>query len=91
MTRDETRAILREMRLLYPESAVPSNPSAQVDLWTEALRDEQYSDIHSYLIRYFQSDEKGYPPKVGQLLAFKPDQSDANKSRRYIDLGVWTE
>lgn len=92
MTRDETKKLLMQVELLYPEAKIlQGDVSMLLDLWAEALTDERYDEVHACLVRYFQTDEKGFPPKVGQLLVLKPDRSASQQSRRYIDLGAWTE
>lgn len=76
MTRDETKQLLTEIEQLYPESFQKVNTITVVELWTEALRDETYDKMHGYLMQYVKDDAKGYAPKVGQLLALKPEQYD---------------
>ena len=87
MTRDETIALLREMRELYPDTPPPSDIALQVELWAEALRDEDYATVHRCLLDYFRTDNRGFAPKVGQLLSLRPEPLD---DRGLEDWGAWT-
>lgn len=86
MTRDQTKDILREIRYLYPETPVPKDPTMQVDLWTEALRDEDYATVHACLLSFVKTDTRGYAPKIGQILGMKPAPYD---DRGLEDWGAW--
>lgn len=88
MTREETKSILKEIAILYPEGQQPTDPKRLVDLWTEALADESYDTIHGCLMKFFKSDTRGYAPKIGQILCMKSTQTD---DRGLEDWGVWTE
>lgn len=88
MTRDEVKKLLMEIENLYPEAFQKTNPAAVVSLWTEMLANEKYDDIHGYLLTFAMNDAKGYAPKIGQLLAFKPQPYD---DRGLKDWGPWTE
>ena len=69
MTRDETKKILTEIACLFPRFAVEGeNKKLKVDLWTEALKDAAYDDIHGSLIKYSQSSNRGFAPTAGELI-----------------------
>lgn len=88
MTREETKRLLKEIEQLYPESFQRVDPMMVLGLWTEALENEKYDDVHKCLVHFVKEDTRGYAPKVGQLLAYKAQPYD---DRGLKDWGVWSE
>ena len=88
MTRDEVKKLLNDITTFYPEAAQNvSNPARLADLWTEVLEAEEFAEMHRCLVKFVQTDTRGYAPKIGQLLAMKRGNDD----RGLEDWGVWRE
>ena len=69
MTRDETKILMKEIAVLFPRFInQQEDRTMKVDLWTEALKDDDFQKIHDALIKYARSDNKGYAPSAGQLI-----------------------
>lgn len=77
MTRDETKLLMKEVAVLFPRFInQQEDRTMKVDLWTEALRDDDFQKIHEALIEYARSDNKGYAPSAGQLIELMKKNED---------------
>lgn len=77
MTKKETATFLGELMTLYPNITKNRNDLEKVvDLWHESLSQCELYEIHSALIRYFQTDTKGYVPTAGQLIELTKEEVD---------------
>jgi hypothetical protein len=70
MTKQEVIALMAIVRTGYPEYyRTQSDVSDAVTLWADILADQNAVLIGKALRQFMAMDEKGYPPKVGQLIA----------------------
>ena len=77
MTRKESGVFLNELISLYPNLVRQSSPVKMLaELWSEALKNEEYSQIRAALIKYFKNDTKGYVPTAGQLIELTKEEPD---------------
>ena len=77
MTRDETKTVFKEIANLFPRFAVEGeDKTLKVNLWTEALEDMKYEEIHKSLIRYARTANKGFAPTAGQLIELTKEEPD---------------
>lgn len=77
MTKKETATFLGELMTLYPSLMKSRDDLGKVvDLWHESLKDHTLLEIHDALIRYFQTDTKGYVPTAGQLIELTKEEPD---------------
>lgn len=68
MTREETKKILYAIQALYPNYR-PENKSAAVDVWCMTLSEYDYQAVSIALKMYAQTDQTGFAPAPGQLIA----------------------
>ena len=77
MTKGETADFLGELMTLYPSIMKSRDDLGKVvELWHESLKDFGLYEIHAALIKYFQTDTKGYVPTAGQLIELTKEEPD---------------
>jgi len=67
MNRDETKKILRIISATYPNFK-PGSIEDSLVVWSELLKDDDYSTIEASLYAYIRSDSTGFAPTPGQLI-----------------------
>lgn len=91
MTRDETKKLLTEISHLFPRfEAVNEDKTLKVDLWTEALGEHGYEEMHQALMRYVQGENKGFAPSIGQLIELTKPEPDPFMPKDHVFMG-WIE
>ena len=68
MSKDEVKKILAGIITAYPNYR-PGNMEDTVKTWEAMLSDYTYEQVFTALKAYILSDEKGFPPSIGQIVA----------------------
>ena len=70
MTREETIQILKILKIAYPNFYKDFSKEYikdTIDLWTIMFEDEDFSMVANAVKAYIPTDEKGFPPVIGQI------------------------
>lgn len=70
MTRKETAQVLGILKIAYPnfyKSFTKEDSKNAIDLWTMMFEDEDVVMVASAVKAYIATDEKGFPPVIGQI------------------------
>lgn len=68
MTRDETKQILMLMQAAYPNYN-PADKSVTLNMYHEMLSEYPFNSVKMGLKSFIATDNKGYAPSVGQIIA----------------------
>lgn len=73
MTKEETKKILMIIDSAYPNFKA-ERPQEMVETWSFLLADYSYRDIALALKSFIVTENKGFPPSVGEIIAqlYKP-------------------
>ena len=74
MTRDETKKLLLQMQMMYPNLKF-TDLSFAIETWHQFLADRDYQLYADALAVYVQTDTSGFAPNLGQLNALIADAS----------------
>lgn len=70
MTRKETAQVLGILKIAYPnfyKSFTKEDSKNAIDLWAMMFEDEDVVMVASAVKAYIATDEKGFPPVIGQI------------------------
>ena len=70
MTREETIQILQILKISYPNfyrDFSKEDTNNAIDLWTIMFEGEDFSMVANAVKAYIATDEKGFPPVIGQI------------------------
>ena len=85
MSREETIKLLTEIAHLFPRFASSEeDKTLKIDLWTEAMEELSYADMHTALMKYTRSNNKGFAPSVGQLIELTKPEEDSVLPRDHV-------
>lgn len=88
MSREETIKLLTEIAHLFPRFVnSEEDKKLKIDLWTEAMNELSYTDMHTALMEYARSDNKGFAPSVGQLIELTKPEEDPLLPRDHVFMG----
>ena len=71
MTQQQTGEILKAIGTYYPNFLTNTSPDEmkmRVKLWHVVLAKYDYSAVANALVNFVETDTKGYPPVIGQIL-----------------------
>lgn len=70
MTRKETVQVLEILKIAYPnfyKTFTKEDSKNAIDLWTIMFEGEDFSMVANAVKAYISTDEKGFPPVIGQI------------------------
>lgn len=89
MTRKETIQILQILKIAYPnfyKDFSKEDTNNAIDLWTTMFEDEDVVMVASAVKAYIATDEKGFPPVIGQI---KNKIHSLSGSRGVTEIEAW--
>ena len=83
MNRKETAYLMAIIKTAYPEYYRQTNEIEDaINLWHEMFRADDSSLIGEAVKRFIKNDDKGFPPKIGQIANISKDiQAEQRKEQ----------